>query len=248
MEATLRRERTIIAGCLAALVVLAWLYLLDMSADMSTMAMPVIRQWGSVDLVFLFFMWAIMMIGMMVPSAAPMILAFLSLNQRRRSDARPVVPTYVFVLGYITVWSVYSLAATGAQWGLHEAAFISPSMVSNNHYLSASLLIIAGIYQWSSLKRACLASCRSPLSFLMSEWREGVRGAYVMGLRHGSYCVGCCWILMALLFIVGVMNLYWVAAITAFVIAEKLMPRGALFGRITGVGLAATGLVMLVVN
>lgn len=242
MEATLRRERAIVAGCLLALVMLAWLYLLDMSADMSGMAMPAMRQWSPVDLALLFLMWAIMMVAMMLPSAAPMILAFLSVSRGRQADARPFTPTYVFVLGYVAIWSAYSAAATATQWGLHEAALISPAMVSTTPYLSGALLVGAGIYQWSRIKYACLAHCRSPLSFLMGEWREGARGAFIMGVRHGSYCVGCCWALMALLFVVGVMNLFWVAVIAAFVVAEKLLPHGERLGKVAGVVLIAGGI------
>lgn len=228
---------------------LAWWYLFDMaggmSGDMLNMSIPVIAAWNLTDLVLLFIMWTVMMIAMMVPSAAPMILAFVTVNQRRGSNARPVVPAYVFVLGYVATWSAYAAVATMAQWGLHTAALISPKMVVTSPLLSGGILVAAGIFQWTPLKRACLTECRSPLTFLMSEWREGTRGAFVMGLRHGSYCVGCCWMLMALLFVAGVMNLLWVAAIATFVIAEKLLPSGRLVGGLSGAALTAIGLAVI---
>ena len=250
MESILRRERAILATCLAAMVILSWLYLLQMARDMSGMDMPdmsmvALPQWDASDLILLFVMWTVMMVAMMVPSAAPMTLAFLSLNQRRQGTTRTVVPTYIFVLGYLAMWSAYSALATLAQWGLHEGALISASMIVTSPYLSGGILIAAGVFQWTPIKRACLAGCRSPLSFLMSEWREGKWGAFVMGVRHGSYCVGCCWILMALLFVTGVMNLLAVAVIAVFVIAEKLLARGELFGRMTGGILVVSGLVAI---
>ena len=256
MEGILRRERLVIAGCLAGMVLLSWYYLYnmataDMSAmdmsgmDMSGMAMPDGAAWGLAELAGLFAMWSVMMVAMMIPSAAPMILAFLSVNQQRRKASRPVVSTSIFALGYITVWTGYSAVAALAQWGLHGAALISASMALTSPGVMGAVLIAAGVYQWTPLKRRCLVGCRSPLSFLMSRWREGRWGAWRMGLEHGRYCVGCCWVLMALLFVTGVMNLAGVAVIAAFVIAEKLVPQGDWFGRATGVALGVTGVVFV---
>ena len=193
----------------------------------------------------LFVMWAVMMVAMMVPSAAPMVLAFLTVNQRRQTAGRPLVPVGIFLAGYLAVWTAFSAVATLAQWGLHKAALLSPAMAATSPVLNGGLLIAAGVFQWTPLKRACLKGCRSPLSFLMSEWRDGTAGAFVMGLRHGTYCVGCCWILMALLFVAGVMNLLWVAVIALFVMAEKIFAHGELLGRITGVVLAAAGVALI---
>jgi predicted metal-binding membrane protein len=209
------------------------------------MAMPQMQTWGWVDLVLLFVMWAVMMVAMMVPTAAPMILIFAKVNRQRRERQQPFVSTAVFLAGYLLVWSGFSLLATLAQWGLHSAALLSPMMVSTSAVLGGVLLVAAGIFQWTPLKYACLTHCRSPLSFLMTDWREGTRGALVMGLKHGSYCTGCCWFLMALLFVAGVMNLLWVATITAFVLIEKTVPRGDLVGRIAGVILVVAGFAML---
>jgi len=200
------------------------------------------EQWGATAVLLLFVMWTVMMVAMMLPSAAPMVLTFLSVNQRRQSAGRQFVPVGIFLAGYLAIWTVYSAVATLAQWGLHKAALLSPAMAAINPLLNAGLLIAAGVFQWTPLKHMCLKGCRSPLSFLMSEWRDGRSGAFVMGLRHGSYCVGCCWILMALLFVAGVMNLLWVAVIALFVMAEKILPRGELLGRVIGVALVAAGI------
>ena len=143
------------------------------------------------------------------------------------------------------IWTAYSAVATLAQWGLHKAALLSPAMAATSPVLSGGLLLAAGIFQWTPLKRACLKGCRSPLSFLMSEWRDGRVGAFVMGLQHGSYCLGCCWMLMALLFVAGVMNLLWVAAIALFVMAEKILVRGELLGHVTGAALVAAGVALM---
>ena len=250
METILRRERLILCGCLAAVVVLAWLYLVytkmampDM--DMLGMVMLDLHEWGLTTVLLLFVMWTVMMVAMMVPSAAPMILTFLTVNQRRQAAARPFVPVTIFLVGYLAVWTAFSAGATLAEWGLHQAALLSTTMTATSTALNGGLLIAAGVFQWTPLKRACLKGCRSPLSFLMSEWREGAAGAFIMGLRHGAYCVGCCWFLMALLFVAGVMNLLWVAVITLFVMAEKISPKGELLARVAGVGLVIAGAMLI---
>jgi predicted metal-binding membrane protein len=190
-------------------------------------------------------MWAVMMVAMMTPSAAPMILTFATINRRRRAQQGPFVPTAVFALGYLLVWGGFSALATMAQWGLHTTALLSPMMASTSHVLGGLLLLAAGIFQWTPLKSTCLMQCRSPLGFITTEWREGVWGALQMGLWHGGYCVGCCWGLMALLFVAGVKNLIWVAAIAAFVLVEKVLPHGRLVGRVTGGVLLLAGLALL---
>jgi predicted metal-binding membrane protein len=246
LETILRRERLIIGGCLAAMVLIAWTYLLHSKATMADMDMPgMVMPWGAMGVLLLFVMWAVMMVAMMVPSAAPMILAFLTVNHRRETTAQPLVPVGIFLFGYLAVWTAYSAVATLAQWGLHKAALLSPTMAATSPVLSGGLLLAAGVFQWTPLKRACLKGCRSPLSFLVSEWRDGTAGAFVMGLRHGSYCLGCCWILMALLFVAGVMNLLWVAVIALFVMAEKILVRGELLGHVTGVALVTAGIVLM---
>jgi len=250
LETVLRRERLIIGGCLAAMVALAWLYLVRTKTAMPDMDMPGmvmldVHEWGPTTILLLFVMWTVMMVAMMVPSAAPMILSFLTVNQRRQSADRPLVPVTIFLLGYLAVWTAFSAVATFAEWGLHQAAMLSTTMTATSTALNGGLLIAAGIFQWTPLKRACLKGCRSPLSFLMSEWREGTAGAFVMGLRHGAYCVGCCWILMALLFVAGVMNLFWVAVIALFVMAEKISAKGELLARVAGIALMIAGAALM---
>jgi predicted metal-binding membrane protein len=255
LEAIFRRERLIVRGSLVVTVIIAWLYLLYMNRgvpsmkmtgmDMPGMVMPELHQWSAASVLFLIVMWAVMMMAMMLPSAAPMVLTFLSLNQRRRVAARPLVPASIFLLGYIVVWTGYSIVAALAQWRLHEAALLSSTMKATSPLVSGGLLIAAGVFQWTPFKRACLKSCRSPLSFLMSDWREGAAGAFIMGLRHGTYCVGCCWILMTLLFVAGVMNLLWVALISLFVMAEKVLARGPLLGHAAGIALVTAGVVLM---
>jgi predicted metal-binding membrane protein len=258
LEALLRRDRVVVGTALAVLVVAAWLYLLHLASAMSDMAMPdmptmpgmavampAMHAWSWVEVGVLVVMWGVMMIAMMVPAAAPMILMFATIHRRRTAEGRPAVPTAVFILGYLVVWAIYSVIAALAQAGLHAAALLSPAMTATNPLLAGGLLAAAGVFQWTPLKRACLAACRSPLSFLMTGWSEGRAGAFVMGLRHGLYCLGCCWVLMALLFVAGVMNLVWVAAIAVAVLVEKVVPRGDLVGRLAGVILVAAGVLVV---
>jgi predicted metal-binding membrane protein len=251
LEAVRRRDRATVLVGLVGISGLAWAYVGYLAWNMEQIKMgmeivtPQMQAWGALDLVLLFVMWVVMMVAMMVPSASPLILTFATVNRKRREREDPVVPTAVFLLGYLVVWTGFSAVAIFAQWGLHTAALLSPMMVSTSSILGGILLIAAGVFQWTPLKHACLKHCRSPLGFLMTEWREGTRGALVMGLKHGSYCVGCCWILMALLFVAGVMNLLWVATIAAFVLAEKVLPRGDLVGRVAGGILVLIGIVIL---
>jgi predicted metal-binding membrane protein len=250
VERLLRRDRTVAAVGLLATTALAWAALLRMRSDMGPMdgmgmTMPGMQSWSPVEPLLLFLMWATMMAAMMLPSAAPTILLVASVLRRRREHASPAAPTAVFVAGYLVVWTGFSLAAALAQWGLHQAALLSPAMASTSPVLGGILLLVAGIYQWLPVKAACLHHCRSPLAFLQSEWREGSGGALAMGVRHGLYCLGCCWALMTLLFVAGVMNLLWVAAIAALVLVEKVVPAGPWLGRAAGLTLAGWGLWML---
>ena len=245
----LKRDRIIVLCGLAALVALSWAYISYLARDMRNMdmemAMPQTQAWGVADFALMFVMWAVMMVAMMTPSAAPMILTFAGANRRRRERQSPYTPTAVFLSGYLVVWASFSVLATAAQWGLHAASLLSPMMASTSSILGGVLLLAAGIYQWTPLKYACLRHCRSPLGFILNEWREGTWGAFLMGLKHGGYCVGCCWFLMVLLFVAGVMNLLWVAAIAGFVLLEKVVPAGYLVGRIAGVMLVGWGALVI---
>jgi predicted metal-binding membrane protein len=210
-------------------------------ADGADMPMPGMRPWSAVELLLLFLMWLTMMVAMMLPSAAPMILLVATIQRRRQERSSPAVPTAVFAAGYLLVWTLFSAAAALAQWGLHEAALLSPAMASTSPVLGGLILVVAGVYQWLPIKSACLSHCRSPLGFLSSEWREGSAGALVMGFRHGLFCLGCCWALMTLLFVAGVMHLLWVAAIAGLVLVEKVARAGPWIGKVTGIVLVALG-------
>ena len=250
-----RRDRLVIAGCIGVIAALAWIYLIHLSRQMSAsmeydrmmadMGMAMGEPWHAVDVLLTAIMWTVMMIGMMAPSAAPVLLLFAA-SVRARQPATPFAPPIVaFAAGYVLVWTAFSAVAALAQWGLHETSMLSSAMAASSGWLSGSILIGAGVYQFTPLKGACLTQCRSPLGFLMGHWRSGTSGALRMGLRHGVECLGCCWALMCVLFAVGVMNLLWVAAISAFVLVEKVGPRGVLASRLAGVAAAAAGFLLL---
>ena len=257
LESALRKDKLIVGAGLVIISLLAWSYLFYLaqgmggmgdSASMGSMDMAgaaMMNAWGPVDFLLMFVMWAVMMVGMMVPSATPMILAFANINRRRRQAGSPFVPAGIFLAGYLVIWAGYSAAATLAQWGLHSASLLSPMMASASPVLGGILLISAGAFQLSPLKNACLRRCRTPMSFITNDWREGHQGALLMGLQHGAYCLGCCWALMGLLFLLGVMNLLWIAALAALVLVEKVGPAGVWVGRLAGVGLVAWGIWML---
>jgi predicted metal-binding membrane protein len=190
-------------------------------------------------------MWAVMMVGMMLPSAAPAILFYGALVRKNRSRGSVLPATWIFVAGYLCVWTGFSLAAALLQVLLLEAALVTPMVVSTSTLLSAGILVAAGVYQWLPLKEVCLRSCRHPLELFTMRWRAGALGAWRMGLEHGLYCLGCCWMLMLLLFVAGAMDLLWVALIAAFVLAEKLLPGARYVSRLAGAGLIVWGLVLL---
>ena len=248
LESLLKRDRAIVLAGLVGVTLLAWVYLFTVATEMDGGAMAVlrVRPWGGLDFLLMFLMWAVMMVAMMVPGAAPMILLFAAVSRKQRERGRPFAPVGAFVAGYIAVWSAFSALATLSQWGLEQAALLSPMLVGTSPLLGGGLLIVAGIYQWTPLKHACLKHCRSPLHFLTHGMRKGSGGAFVMGLEHGAFCVGCCWVLMGLLFVGGVMNLLWVAAIAAFVLLEKVLPFGAGAGRLSGALLVLAGLFVVV--
>ena len=248
IESLLKRDRVIVIAGVVAVVAIAWGYTIYLAQTNAAMGMSMgmaagnLRPWTGVDFSLMYLMWAVMMVAMMVPSAAPMILLFATVNRRRREQSGPFVSTGVFLSGYLVVWTGFALVATLGNWGLHQASLLTSMMGgTSSGYLGGALLLTAGIFQWSQLKYVCLTHCRSPLSFLMSDWKDGTGGALKMGLKHGRYCLGCCWILMALLFVLGVMNLVWIAALAAFVLAEKVIPAGKTISKITGGFLVAWG-------
>ena len=245
-----RRDRVVISSCLVLITALAWSYLVYLDRQMSEamahdrmmadMGMTMDMPWHAADVVFAFAMWAVMMVGMMTASAAPVMLLFAAIH-RGRGGQRPPRVVFAFGAGYLLVWTAFSAGAALAQWGLHQAAMLSSAMTTSSAQLSGAILIAAGVYQLTPFKCACLTHCRSPLGFLMSHWRDGLAGALRMGVDHGAYCLGCCWALMCVLFVVGVMNLVWVAAIAIFVLVEKIGPAGLFVARGAGVAMVVAG-------
>ncbi|HUH91720.1 MAG TPA: DUF2182 domain-containing protein [Casimicrobiaceae bacterium] len=240
---------TLLAG-VAALVAASWAWLgyqvWSMAhMDIVAMAMPSVGPWGPTDLGLILTMWVVMMVAMMVPTAMPAVLLYQRVVAERDTSTRAAALTAFFVAGYVLAWSLFAVAATLVQWALHGAAVLSPAMRLTGPVIGGAVLILAGVYQWTPLKHACLVRCRTPLAFLLNAWRGGRIGALAMGLRHGAYCTACCWLLMAILFVVGVMNLAWIVALTALVLAEKLLPNGDRLARASGVALAVWGLYLI---
>jgi predicted metal-binding membrane protein len=267
-ESVLRRDRVIVAAGLAVLTVLSWAYIIagagmGMPAwhmlsvslfphRMAQMSMPDMAHtgtWGAGHWFLVLGMWWVMMIAMMTPSAAPLILLYGRATRHAQAGGRlapGVVPTTAFAAGYLLIWLAFSVAATVIMWALERVGAVSATnMGSRLAWMSASILIAAGLYQVSPLKHACLRVCRSPAEFLTKHWRPGAFGALRMGLEHGVFCVGCCWVLMALLFVGGVMNPLWIGILTIFVLAEKLGPQGPWLAYVSGLVLLAWGVATL---
>jgi predicted metal-binding membrane protein len=243
-----------VSAGLVGITVAAWVYVVLTARRMDTAsagtaptmdAMTGVQPWTATEFGLLLAMWAVMMVAMMVPTAAPMTLMYAAVARKAAAQHNPLAPTFVFVAGYIAMWAVFSLLATICQHALDQAALLSPMMVSRSPLFGAALLIAAGIYQFTPLKNACLRNCRTPAHFLSRYWRTGTLGAFRMGLRLGAYCVGCCWILMGLLFVGGVMNLLWIAAIAIFVLLEKTIPFGDVTGRFVGAAMILVGALSL---
>jgi predicted metal-binding membrane protein len=217
----------------------------DAMSDMAVVTMAPMA-WTPGYAVLMFLMWWIMMLAMMLPSAAPMILLFAMINRKQREKGAPYVPTGIFAAGYALVWGGFSVLAVAAQWGLERSGLLSSMMASTSVMLGAGLLIAAGTYQLTPLKHACLRHCRSPIFFITHHWRPGELGALRMGVAHGAFCTGCCWFLMALLFYGGIMNLYWIVGLAGFVLLEKTIPAGHWLGGLAGALLIAWGAALLI--
>lgn len=246
------RDRAVPLAAIAAVTAIAWGYLavlahgmagMDaMAASGGSMALSTApRPWTLADGIAMLAMWWVMMAAMMLPSATPMILTVATVNRRRRARGEPSVATALFAAGYLIAWGGFSAAATAAQWGLEEAALLSSMMAASSPMLGGALLVAAGLYQLTPLKHACLRHCRSPFDFVLNRWRDGAGGALAMGVEHGLYCLGCCWAMMALLFVFGVMNLIWIAALSVLVLAEKAVPGGPWIARAGGIAMAVAG-------
>ena len=235
-------------GCI---VLLAWTYLFLLARDtgdasMAQMAaMSQMAAWRPVDFALMFLMWVVMMVAMMLPSALPMILLYAAVVRRLSPTLPTGALTGAFVSGYVIAWTAFSVAATALQWALEHIALLSPAMVSSSTLLGGLLLVVAGVYQWTPAKDVCLKHCQAPLVFITTHWRPGVGGALRMGVAHGLFCIGCCWAIMGLLFVGGVMNLLWVAAIAVFVLVEKAAPFGRATGRVAGALLVLAGAYVL---
>ncbi len=266
LEIVLRRDRVLIAGALSVIVALTWAYVLWLAADMGMGGMDMTgfrmipngmglmaranAPWGAIEFAFVFVMWAVMMIGMMAPSVAPMILMYARVARQGKVEGTPLVATGWFAAGYFLAWISFSLLATLFQWMIERAALLNSHMASASNVLGGIVLIAAGIYQWSPLKDVCLAQCQSPLGFLMRHggFRADFPGCVLLGLRHGTYCVGCCWVLMALLFVGGVMNVLWIGLLALLVLLEKLTSFGRWVARAAGVACVAAGAWMLLAS
>jgi predicted metal-binding membrane protein len=266
LEAVLRHDRAIILTALGLLTLLAWGDLVWLADDMSmggmdmtgfrmipagqSLMMLASEPWKPIEFGYVFAMWVVMMIGMMTPSVAPMILIYARVGRQAMVDGKPFAATTWFVGGYLLAWIAFSLAATSAQWALERAALLTPMMTSASNILGGIVLIIAGLYQWTPLKEACLFRCQTPLAFILRHggFRGDPAGALKLGMSHGMYCIGCCWALMALLFVGGVMNLFWIAALAILVLLEKVVPAGRIVARLAGVVFIAAGAWMLIEN
>ena len=251
--AALRHDRAVVLGSLTFVVALAWAWLLlGAGIDMEEMDMGggqmmlMLPEWTFAYGIVVFAMWAVMMVAMMLPSAAPVTLLVASIARKRAASGGAFgTGTALFVLGYLTVWCGFAAVATALQWGLDEAGLMSDTMALANRIIAGTVLVAAGLYQWTPLKEACLRHCRSPLDFLLFHWHEGGLSALASGIGHGAYCLGCCWVLMALLFVSGIMNLAWIAVIALLVLIEKTLPCGGWMGRATGAVLVIWGAVTL---
>ena len=242
LQQLLRRDRAIVFLCLALVIALSWAYILAGAGMQMGMSGLIVARpaWNVGYTLRMFFMWWIMMVAMMLPSASPMILLFAFLNRKNGEGAPHNVAA--FVSAYVLVWGGFSVIATALQWSLAESTLLSPDMISANLVFGGGLLIAAGVWQLTPLKHACLRHCRAPIQFFAHGWRSGADGAFRMGLEHGAYCLGCCWVLMALLFYGGVMNVWWIAGLAIYVLIEKVVPAGHWIGRGVGVLLVVWGL------
>jgi len=252
-DAVIRRDRNIVLAGLAAIVVVAAIYTVNMAQSYGGMAPTMMHQHdhapqASDGFWSLFVMWTVMQVAMMSPTAVPMILMLTKVERSRHPDRSPVGRTTIFFMGYVIVWTTFSAVLALGQVALQSSALPSPQVAGVSPWLAGGVLVAAGLFQFSRLKEVCLSHCRSPVTYFMLEWRTGRSGALLMGLKHGLYCVGCCWALMALLFVAGVMNLLWMAVITALVLIEKVLPNGALIGRIAGAGMVIWGIGLIVLG
>lgn len=252
LELILKRDRFVIICGLISITILSWLYIIYLYNQMVYMdmnallfAMPMTPEWTATDFILLFLMWLVMMIAMMTPSVAPLILSFAKVNRQRRQQHRPFVNAVYLMAGYFLVWAAFSLAATSLQWLLQQISMLNPEMKTTNKILGGVILIVTGVFQFTPLKQTCLKHCRTPLDFILHQWKEGRQGALRMGILNGFYCAGCCWLLMSLLFVAGIMNLLWVALIAIFVLIEKISSGIKWIPYVAGIVMVGYGVLLL---
>jgi predicted metal-binding membrane protein len=237
-----QRVRYLILGGLLILSVLAWALLIWQSSTMSSQAMSLTMGMSA----FLFIaIWILMMVAMMFPTAAPMILMFTKIYAGKRQQGNPFVPTWVFVSAYLLVWSLFGAVAYPLAAGIDKLAAQSMWHMENVVRFGGVILLVAGLYQLSPLKDICLSKCRTPWQFILGSWRDGYRGAFRMGVEHGAYCLGCCWLLFVVLFPLGIMNLAVMALVTALIFAEKALPIGRQISKLAGMGLIIYGALVM---
>ena len=254
LSGLLRHRRATVSGALAGVIAASWAYLLRGAAIRMEMmdigggqVMAMQFEWSAQNAALMFVMWAVMMAAMMLPSAAPTVLLVTTLASDRTVDSKPLpITAMLFASGYLLVWCGFSVATTLLQWGLDETGLLSETMAFDNGTAAGAVLIAVGIYEWTPLKDACLRHCRSPTEFLVRHWRQDALGAVLTGMRHGIFCLGCCWLLMALLFVGGLMDLAWVAAIAILVLLEKTIPWGGQLSLLTGALSIEWGFVSLI--
>ena len=254
LETLLKRDELVVIAGLALVVVVASAYtVLGIGMQMSALTMTQMAiempgmmmqpaPWSLGYAVLVFLMWWVMMIAMMLPSAAPMVLLHAAIARKQAASSRPLAATFLFVTGYLVAWAGFSLVATSLQWGLERLGVVTGMMQVATPVIAGLVLILAGVYQFTPLKMACLRHCQHPLTFIAHHWRPGLAGAWRMGLDHGAFCLGCCWFLMALLFVGGIMNLLWIAGIAVYVGIEKFAAGRRWVTTATGVALTAAGL------
>jgi predicted metal-binding membrane protein len=263
LEVVLRRDRAVVAAALFVLVVIAWAYVLWLAAEMEMggmdmadfrmipaglgLMMPAAAPWQPIEFVFVFAMWAVMMLGMMTPSAAPMILIYARVGRQAALQHQPFAATSWFAAGYLLAWTGFALIATVLQWAVERLGWLSPNMAATSAIFGGVVLIATGLYQWTPIKDACLRQCQAPVQFIQRHggFRSDAAGSLALGARHGGYCIGCCWVLMALLFVGGVMSVLWIALIMIFVLLEKVVPAGRLISRVAGAGFLAAGVLLI---
>jgi len=246
LNPTLARQRSVILAGLITVTALAWLWVTWQSALPMPMRMSGLGLSMGMGFWPLLLMWTVMMAGMMFPASAPMILTFSAIQARKRRQASPYVPASLFTAAYMMVWVAFGVVAVGLAAGLDLLAERSTGLVSVWPRITAALIVAAGIYQFTPFKNICLRRCRSPMAFLMEYWRDGFFGAFLIGIRHGLYCAGCCWLLFVILVPLGLMNLVAMGMVTVLVFAEKTLPRGDRIAACAGVFLVGIGVTMLV--